>query len=179
MFYEALGTRKSAGIWLAVMDMWKPFRHATQAHAAQAAILFDKFHIMAHLGKALDAVRKTEYARLSGKDRRYIKGGSPRSKFVAHWVVPWPQTAGAPVCGRVGGRSDSALCNDEPKSIIMHFAPAVHIGKWAAGRDRRLKKMYGGAKLSAGLLKEAMVKKSGAISTPGDSPMGSGERAHE
>jgi transposase len=29
---------------------------------------------MAHLGKALDTVRKAEYARLSGKDRRYIKG---------------------------------------------------------------------------------------------------------
>ncbi|AOU98842.1 hypothetical protein BI364_13520 [Acidihalobacter yilgarnensis] len=74
MFYEALGPRKSAGIRLAVMDMWKPFRKAAQAHAPQAAILFDKFHIMAHLGNALDAVRKAEYARLSGKDRRYIKG---------------------------------------------------------------------------------------------------------
>ena len=60
IFYEALGTRKSAGIRLAVMDMWKPFRKATQAHAPQAEILFDKFHIMAHLGKALDTVRKAE-----------------------------------------------------------------------------------------------------------------------
>ncbi len=56
------------------MDMWKPFRNATRTHAPQAAILFDKFHIMAHLGKALDAVRKAEYARPSGKDRRFIKG---------------------------------------------------------------------------------------------------------
>ena len=74
MFYEALGARKSAGVRLAVMDMWKPFRTATQAHAPHAAILFDKFHIMRHLGEALDAVRKAEYARLSGKDRRFIKG---------------------------------------------------------------------------------------------------------
>ena len=73
-FYAALGTRKSAGIRLAVMDMWKPFRNATRAHAPQAAILFDKFHIMRHLGEALDAVRKSEYARLNGKDRTYIKG---------------------------------------------------------------------------------------------------------
>lgn len=43
-------------------------------HAPQAAILFDKFHVMRHLGEALDKVRKAEYARLSGKDRRYIKG---------------------------------------------------------------------------------------------------------
>src|SRR6188768_1297020 len=73
-FYAWLGARKSARIRLAVMDMWKPFRTATQAHAPQAAILFDKFHVMRHLGEALDTVRKSEYARLSGRDRRYIKG---------------------------------------------------------------------------------------------------------
>ena len=73
-FYEWLGTKKSARIRLAVMDMWKPFRNATLAAAPQAAILFDKFPIMRHLGKALDTVRKSEYTRLSGKDRRYIKG---------------------------------------------------------------------------------------------------------
>jgi transposase len=37
-------------------------------------MLFDKFHIMRHLGEALDKVRKAEYARLRGKDRRFIKG---------------------------------------------------------------------------------------------------------
>ena len=73
-FYDWLGENKARGIRLAVMDMWKPFRNATQSHAPQAAILFDKFHIMRHLGEALDKVRKAEYARLSGKHRRYIKG---------------------------------------------------------------------------------------------------------
>ncbi|WP_422217695.1 transposase, partial [Dokdonella sp.] len=37
MFYQALGPRKTKGIRLAVMDMWKPFRKATQSHAPQAA----------------------------------------------------------------------------------------------------------------------------------------------
>ena len=73
-FYAWLGAKKSARIRLAVMDMWKPFRLASNAHAPQAAILFDKFHVMRHLGEALDAVRKSEYARLAGRDRRYIKG---------------------------------------------------------------------------------------------------------
>jgi len=73
-FYEWLGKSKSERIRLAVMDMWKAFRNATNAHAPQAAILFDKFHIMRHLGEALDTVRKSEYARLSGKQRRFIKG---------------------------------------------------------------------------------------------------------
>ena len=73
-FYAWLGQKNSARIRLAVMDMWKPFRNATATQAPQAAILFDKFHIMRHLGAALDQVRKSEYARLSGTDRRYIKG---------------------------------------------------------------------------------------------------------
>ena len=54
--------------------MWKPFRNSTAQHAPQAAILFDKFHIIRHLGDALDKVRKLEYARLGGQDRTFIKG---------------------------------------------------------------------------------------------------------
>src|ERR1700687_5328704 len=73
-FYAWLGKKKSSRIRLAVMDMWKPFRLATNAHAPQAAILFDQFHVIRHLGEALDAVRKSEYARLQGRERRYIKG---------------------------------------------------------------------------------------------------------
>ena len=73
-FYAWLGPRKSRQIKLAVMDMWKPFRNVAKDKAPQAAILFDKFHILRHLGEALDKVRKAEYARLSGKKRRFIKG---------------------------------------------------------------------------------------------------------
>lgn len=73
-FYDWLGPRKTKGIRLAVMDMWKPFRNITHEQAPQAAILFDKFHIVKHLNDALDKVRKAEYARLSGKERKYIKG---------------------------------------------------------------------------------------------------------
>jgi len=73
-FYGFLGKKKARRIRLAVMDMWKAFRNSTQQHAPQAAILFDKFHVIRHLGEALDKVRKQEYARLSGKPRGFIKG---------------------------------------------------------------------------------------------------------
>jgi transposase len=73
-FYDFIGDKKSRNIRLAVMDMWKPFRKSTKNKAPQAAILFDKFHILRHLGEALDKVRKQEYARLSGRKRRFIKG---------------------------------------------------------------------------------------------------------
>ncbi len=74
IFYNELGEKKSGRIRMAVMDMWKPFRASTKKAAPQAAIVFDKFHVQRHLGEALDKVRRAEYARLSGKERSYIKG---------------------------------------------------------------------------------------------------------
>ena len=74
LFYQWLGAAKCKRVRLAVMDMWKPFRNSTRRNAAQASILFDKFHVMRHLGEALDQVRKSEYARMRGKDRSVIKG---------------------------------------------------------------------------------------------------------
>jgi len=74
MFYEWLGQRKSSKIRLAVMDMWKAFEESARANIPQAAILYDKFHVVKHLGEALDTIRKQEYTRLAGKDRSFIKG---------------------------------------------------------------------------------------------------------
>ena len=53
--------------------------------------MFDKFHVIRHLGEALDKVRKSEYARLSGKDRRFINGQKytllcPRHADSARWT---------------------------------------------------------------------------------------------
>lgn len=74
LFYQWLEAKKVAGIQLAVMDMWRAFESSTVKHAPQAAILYDKFHVMRHLGQALDTVRKQEYKRLAEKDRSFIKG---------------------------------------------------------------------------------------------------------
>lgn len=74
IFYRWLGAKKTKKIQLAVMDMWKAFKKSTKKNATHAAILYDKFHVMRHLGEALDTMRKMEYARFSGKDCSYIKG---------------------------------------------------------------------------------------------------------
>ena len=86
LFFQWLGPRKCRRIRLAVMDMWKPFRASvlTQGHAPRAGILYDKFHILKHLNDALDKVRKSEYARLSGEDRRFIKG--QKYTLLSHWA---------------------------------------------------------------------------------------------
>lgn len=74
LFFQELGPKKCRKVQLAVMDMWKAFYNSTRRNTPQAAILFDKFHVLRHLQEAIDKVRKKEYARLSGKDRRFIKG---------------------------------------------------------------------------------------------------------
>jgi len=73
-FFDMLGTDDSKKIELAVMDMWPAFRTSTRRCAPNARIIYDKFHILRHLSEALDEVRRSEYRRLAGKDRSYIKG---------------------------------------------------------------------------------------------------------
>jgi len=84
-FFRWLGPTKCRKIRLAVMDMWRAFRTSTlkEGNAPQAVILYDKFHILKHPGEAMDQVRKREYARLSGEDRRFIKG--QRYTLLSHW----------------------------------------------------------------------------------------------
>jgi len=84
-FFAWLGPEKCGQIRLAVMDMWRAFRNSTlkEGHAPRATILYDKFHILAHLSKAVDEVRRREYARLSGQDQRFIKG--QRYTLLSHW----------------------------------------------------------------------------------------------
>ena len=74
LFFAALGAKKTARIQLAAMDMWKPFRSSLLRNTPKARVIFDKFHIMRHLGDALDEVRRSEYRRLAVKDRTFIKG---------------------------------------------------------------------------------------------------------
>ena len=73
-FFDALGPKKSKKITLGVMDMWVAFRNAVEKNCPKAEILYDKFHIMQHLSKAMDEVRKQEYKRVSKDQRKYIKG---------------------------------------------------------------------------------------------------------
>jgi len=74
LFYQALGPGKTGKVRLVVMDMWKAFEKSAKKNVPHAAILYDKFHVIRHLGEALDKIRRQEYARLSGQDRSFIKG---------------------------------------------------------------------------------------------------------
>ena len=73
-FFLWLGEDKSKLIKLCVMDMWRPYRAALMKFCPTADLVFDKFHVVAKMSEAMDAVRRSEYARLNGEQRKFIKG---------------------------------------------------------------------------------------------------------
>jgi len=73
-FFTWLGADKCKMITLGVMDMWKPYLAALKKFCPTADVVFDKFHVVAQMSLAMDEVRRNEYARLNGKERKFIKG---------------------------------------------------------------------------------------------------------
>ena len=85
-FFVWFGPENCRKIRVAVMDMWKPFRASTlrKGNAPRALIVYDKFHVLRHLGDAMDEVRRAEYVRLEGRERRFIKG--QRFNLLTRWA---------------------------------------------------------------------------------------------
>jgi transposase len=65
-YFDTLPAEELARIQAVAMDMWEPYANSVRAHLddAENKIVFDRYHIMAHMGKAVDTVRKTENRRL-------------------------------------------------------------------------------------------------------------------
>jgi len=65
-FYKGLTPEQIEGIEAVAMDMWEPYIGSTRAWVpgAEHKIVFDKFHVIAHLFKAVDDVRKREHRQL-------------------------------------------------------------------------------------------------------------------
>ena len=53
-FFIFLGEERSKRLEAVCCDMWRSYVNAVRARAPQAVIVFDKFHIVSHLGKAVD-----------------------------------------------------------------------------------------------------------------------------
>jgi len=75
-YYQGLTKEQLEGIEAVAMDMWEPYIQATAAHVPDAdeKIVFDRFHIMQHVGKAVDTVRKQEHRDLMKDDDETLKG---------------------------------------------------------------------------------------------------------
>jgi transposase len=75
-FWKSLSPEQLKGIEAVTMDMWSPYIQATVQCVPEAGtkIVFDRFHIMNHMVKAVDAVRKQEHRQLSAAGDDTLKG---------------------------------------------------------------------------------------------------------
>jgi transposase len=75
-YYDSLTVRQRAGIQAVAMDRWEPFIASTKAYIPRGAdkIVIDRYHIMVHLGKAVDTVRKQEHKQLTAAGDATLKG---------------------------------------------------------------------------------------------------------
>ncbi|MEK7838813.1 MAG: ISL3 family transposase [candidate division NC10 bacterium] len=71
-FFRWLGTERSAALRFICSDMWKPYLRVVAKKAGAAAHILDRFHIMAHLSKAIDEVRAAEARALKAQGREPV-----------------------------------------------------------------------------------------------------------
>lgn len=77
-FWKWFGKDRAKLITHAVMDMWEPFRNSFLKHCPGINIIYDKFHVIQHLLKALNDVRKAELSKALGRFKDTLSG----KKFV-------------------------------------------------------------------------------------------------
>ncbi len=79
-YFEELGETGCAGIEQVAMDMWPAYISSVEKYT-DAAIVHDRFHIVAHLNHAVDLVRRAE-------QRELLEAGDPglkRSRYL--WLM--------------------------------------------------------------------------------------------
>lgn len=66
-FFRWFGQERSLSLRFVCSDMWKPYLKVIAKKARQATPVLDRFHIMAHLSKAIDEVRAQEVRELKAQ----------------------------------------------------------------------------------------------------------------
>ena len=75
-YWKGLGQEALEGIECVAMDMWEPYIKSVQQHVPDAdrKIVHDPFHLVQHMNKAVDAVRRHEVNLLPSKESQPLKG---------------------------------------------------------------------------------------------------------
>ena len=75
-YYESLSEAERSRIETVAMDMWAAYISATVSGLPDGdrKLAFDKFHVAAHLGGAVDEVRREEHRMLQGRGDERLAG---------------------------------------------------------------------------------------------------------
>jgi transposase len=86
-FFKLLGSELCEQIQGVCCDMWKPYIEIVQKYAPDAIQVFDKFHIVSHLSKTVDEVRRQEINE-KGKEHKELM---VKTRYI--WLKnPWNLT---------------------------------------------------------------------------------------
>jgi transposase len=94
-FFRWLGARRRRALRVVCSDMWQPYLRIVAEQAPQALNILDRFHIMRHLGKAIDQVRAQEARALRAK------GAAPVLTHTRWVLLKRPEHLTAPERGRL------------------------------------------------------------------------------
>jgi len=72
-FFEEHGETLEQRVKAVCCDMWQPYIDMVKEHLPEAILVFDKFHIMQHLLKAVDEVRREEARELKKTNPELLK----------------------------------------------------------------------------------------------------------
>lgn len=73
-FFKKLNPEQIANIQAVGMDRAGAYKSVVMAYAPNAAIVFDKFHLIANYNHAIDEVRRSEWRQATKEDKKFIKG---------------------------------------------------------------------------------------------------------
>jgi len=72
-FFAWLGPRRARSIEVVCCDMWAVYTDAVREKLPQALVVFDRFHVVQHLNRAVDEVRRQTWRQLRGEERVAFK----------------------------------------------------------------------------------------------------------
>ena len=75
-YFASFSVEERQHVKAVVMDMWEPYINSVRFHFddADKRIVFDRFHIMKHMGEAVDTVRKAEHKALRAEGIETLTG---------------------------------------------------------------------------------------------------------
>jgi len=83
-FFTWLGRRRASSIHTVCCDMWAVYVEAIRSVLPGVSLVFDRFHVVQHLNRAVDDVRRQSWRKLTGSEKSAFK----RTRWL--WLKnPW------------------------------------------------------------------------------------------
>jgi transposase len=83
-FFTWLGRRRASSIRTVCCDMWAVYVDAIRSVLPGVSLVFDRFHVVQHLNRAVDDVRRQSWRKLTGSEKNAFK----RTRWL--WLKnPW------------------------------------------------------------------------------------------